>query len=35
MSADATQALSAHGWNDPGIHLLDDTWLLTIFAASM
>src|SRR5688572_29658635 len=32
MSADATQALPAHGWSDPGIHLLDDTWLLTIFA---
>jgi PAS domain-containing protein len=32
MSADATQAPSPHGWSDPGIHLLDDTWLLTIFA---
>src|SRR5262245_10999365 len=32
MSADDTQALSLRSWSDPGIHLLDDTWLLTIFA---
>ncbi len=32
MSADATQLLSSPDWSDPGIHLLDDTWLLTIFA---
>jgi PAS domain-containing protein len=32
MSSDATQVLSPLSWSDPGIHLLDDTWLLTIFA---
>ena len=32
MSVDATQVIAMPGWNDPGIHLLDDTWLLTIFA---
>jgi PAS domain-containing protein len=32
MSDDATQVLSPLNWSDPGIHLLDDTWLLTIFA---
>jgi hypothetical protein len=26
-----TQLLSAPGWSDPRVHLLDDTWLLTIF----
>lgn len=30
--ADATQMLPAPAWSDPRIHLLDDTWLLTIFA---
>jgi PAS domain-containing protein len=29
---DATQLLPAPSWSDPRIHLLDDTWLLTIFA---
>jgi hypothetical protein len=29
---DATQLLRAPTWSDPRIHLLDDTWLLTIFA---
>ncbi|HEV3181159.1 MAG TPA: hypothetical protein VGZ05_11865 [Steroidobacteraceae bacterium] len=28
----ATQILSALTWHDPRVHLLDDTWLLTIFA---
>ena len=28
----ATQVLATLGWHDPRIHLLDDTWLLTIFA---
>ncbi|MFL6576253.1 MAG: hypothetical protein ACJ8MR_06540 [Povalibacter sp.] len=34
MSAsDATQVLQTTGaWSDPRVHLLDDTWLLTIFA---
>jgi PAS domain-containing protein len=32
MNANATQVLSPLNWSDPGIHLLDDTWLLTIFA---
>jgi hypothetical protein len=32
MSSDATQVLLPLNWSDPGIHLLDDTWLLTIFA---
>ena len=31
-TADATQAMPAPSWSDPRIHLLDDTWLLTIFA---
>lgn len=30
--SDATQTLPAPAWSDPRIHLLDDTWLLTIFA---
>lgn len=30
--ADATQVIPAPAWSDPRIHLLDDTWLLTIFA---
>lgn len=30
--ADATQMMTAPTWSDPRIHLLDDTWLLTIFA---
>lgn len=30
--ADATQMIPAPTWTDPRIHLLDDTWLLTIFA---
>lgn len=29
---DATQVLPVPAWSDPRIHLLDDTWLLTIFA---
>lgn len=29
---DATQLMPAPAWSDPRIHLLDDTWLLTIFA---
>lgn len=29
---DATQMLPVPTWSDPRIHLLDDTWLLTIFA---
>lgn len=32
MSTDATQLLPPPSWSDPGVHLLDDTWLLTIFA---
>ncbi len=32
MSPDATQRVPAPTWTDPRIHLLDDTWLLTIFA---
>jgi hypothetical protein len=32
MDRDATQVLSPPSWSDPSIHLLDDTWLLTIFA---
>ena len=32
MSSDATQVMLPLNWSDPGIHLLDDTWLLTIFA---
>jgi len=30
---DATQLLARPVWRDPRIHLLDDLWLLTIFAA--
>ncbi|HSN72913.1 MAG TPA: hypothetical protein VLT59_15460 [Steroidobacteraceae bacterium] len=29
---DSTQVLPPPKWSDPRIHLLDDTWLLTIFA---
>jgi PAS domain-containing protein len=29
---DATQLLPPVSWSDPRVHLLDDTWLLTIFA---
>ena len=29
---DGTQVLPAPSWSDPRVHLLDDTWLLTIFA---
>ena len=29
---DATQVMPVPTWTDPRIHLLDDTWLLTIFA---
>ena len=29
---DATQMLPVPTWSDPRIHLLDDTWLLTVFA---
>jgi hypothetical protein len=32
MSVDVTQVMPPPHWSDPGIHLLDDTWLLTIFA---
>lgn len=32
MSPDAPQMQPAPAWSDPRIHLLDDTWLLTIFA---
>jgi PAS domain-containing protein len=32
MNSDATQVIAPLNWSDPGIHLLDDTWLLTIFA---
>ncbi|HUA23212.1 MAG TPA: hypothetical protein VMA54_03775 [Steroidobacteraceae bacterium] len=31
-SADSTQLLPLPTWNDPRIHLLDDLWLLEIFA---
>jgi len=31
-SLDATQVLPAPVWHDPRVHLLDDLWLLTIFA---
>lgn len=31
-NADATRLLPAPTWSDPRIHLLDDTWLLAIFA---
>jgi PAS domain-containing protein len=30
--ADATQMLPAPSWSDPRVHLLDDAWLLTVFA---
>jgi PAS domain-containing protein len=30
--ADSTQILPTIAWHDPRIHLLDDTWLLSIFA---
>jgi PAS domain-containing protein len=32
MNNDATQVLPPPSWSDPRIHLLDDSWLLTIFA---
>lgn len=32
MNIGDTQLLPAPAWSDPRIHLLDDTWLLTIFA---
>ena len=32
ITSDATQLLPAPSWSDPRIHLLDDAWLLTIFA---
>lgn len=31
-TSDATELLPAPSWSDPRVHLLDDTWLLTIFA---
>jgi PAS domain-containing protein len=31
-SLEATQLLPAPAWTDPRVHLLDDLWLLTIFA---
>jgi PAS domain-containing protein len=31
-TGDATQMMPVPTWSDPRIHLLDDTWLLTIFA---
>ncbi len=31
-SKDETQLMPAPLWSDPRVHLLDDTWLLTIFA---
>lgn len=31
-SLEATQLLPAPAWSDPRVHLLDDLWLLTIFA---
>lgn len=31
-SVEATQLLPAPAWTDPRVHLLDDLWLLTIFA---
>jgi hypothetical protein len=31
-NGDATQVLPPPSWSDPRVHLLDDTWLLTIFA---
>ncbi len=32
MTTQATQIMPAPTWSDPRVHLLDDTWLLTIFA---
>ncbi len=32
IASDATLTLPAPAWTDPRVHLLDDTWLLTIFA---
>ena len=32
IASDATQLRPAPSWSDPRVHLLDDTWLLTIFA---
>jgi len=32
IASDATQVRPAPAWTDPRVHLLDDTWLLTIFA---
>jgi hypothetical protein len=32
IASDRTQVLPAPAWSDPRVHLLDDTWLLTIFA---
>ena len=32
IPSDATELLPVPKWSDPRIHLLDDTWLLTIFA---
>lgn len=32
MNIGDTQVIAAPRWSDPRIHLLDDTWLLTIFA---
>lgn len=31
-SLDATQVLPTLAWSDPRVHLLDDTWVLSIFA---
>lgn len=31
ITSDATQVLPPPAWSDPRIHLMDDTWLLTIF----
>jgi PAS domain-containing protein len=31
IPSDSTQVLPAPVWSDPRVHLLDDTWLLTIF----
>jgi hypothetical protein len=32
MNSDATQEMPPLVWSDPRIHLLDDSWLLTVFA---
>ena len=32
ISSDVTLTLPTPAWTDPRVHLLDDTWLLTIFA---